>query len=52
MYLIGGAFIGYVAAPTDFFWELIGSYVCAVACKIGGVTISNGIGWVASKWRC
>ncbi len=26
----------------------IGSYVCAVACNIGGGTISNGLGWAAS----
>lgn len=26
----------------------IGSYVCAVACKIGGGIISNGAGWAAS----
>jgi len=26
----------------------VGSYVCAVACKIGGGTISNGLGWAAS----
>ncbi|MGB3642135.1 MAG: hypothetical protein WBA39_31835 [Rivularia sp. (in: cyanobacteria)] len=29
---IGGAFIGYIAAPTDFFWELIGSgFVVGIA---------------------
>ncbi|MGB3651454.1 MAG: hypothetical protein WBA41_09615 [Rivularia sp. (in: cyanobacteria)] len=26
----------------------VGSYVCAVTCKFGGGTISNGIGWAAS----
>ncbi|MCJ8278390.1 MAG: hypothetical protein MJK14_00150 [Rivularia sp. ALOHA_DT_140] len=26
----------------------VGSYVCAVACQIGGGSISNGLGWAAS----